>query len=460
MSSVKEKLAALRAKRTAHKSVPSTSTSDALNAAALALGEPQVSWDEDYKVRLEEHDSSHDVKQSALSSCSTDEDDDELVVLPPPTRKLNPAAQRQLWRMREIERARVKAAKNLMDSRPASFDVDEIPIEPCSEDPTAADEAEGDGAGRGDDEEDEEEAARHRQESEDFADPDAPEEDEEEAALECAQRIEEEEMEDEEDELPLRPAQNACNESDESRSERPNNDVIPQNEPLSAAGMDHPVARDRQGPEERQNTREHYSAPEASDEVSKAPEEPSNSSKLADDKIAASDPKESSRLEPFEESSKPTGGGRLEEKRFSTGFVEEEADDDEGGENENGAPQLLEACFDNARFSEEQDVGAEEYDEEVEQENIDPSDNKKLAAFHQKWILEKDRSDMNAMKSGSGRIIVDNVDDAMDLTELVHAGVDDKGENGNISEAEEGVPDENDFANDDKAKSNNYVEAM
>lgn len=298
MLSVKEKLAALRAKRVAQKSAPPATTSDALSAAVLALGEPQVSWDEDYKEKLEEQDFSHDVKQPAVSSCSTDNDDDELVVLPPPTRKLNPAAQRQLWRMREIERARLKAAKNLMESRPASFDVDEIPTEQCSEDPNAVDEREEDEERRGDGGEDEGEAALHRQESEGFADNDALEEDEEEAALESAQRIEEEEMEDEQDELPLGPAQNAPKETDQSLRDRSSIDAPPRNEPLSSAGFDHSVSRDGQGPGERHDTRAEENA-KTSDEAFQTAGSPSPFRELVADKtnVASSDPNESRRLD-------------------------------------------------------------------------------------------------------------------------------------------------------------------
>lgn len=452
MSSVKQKLAALRAKRSAQKLAASTSANPALSAAALALGQPQVSWDADYKTKLEDHETSRDIKDSAVSSCSSDDDVDELVVLPPPKRKLNSAAQRQLWRMREIERARAKAAKTLMDLRPESFDVDEIPIEQCSEDPIAADGPDDGGEGGGevtdnDEDEDEEEAARQQRDSDEMAAGDDLEKDEEEAALETAQRIEEEEFEDEQDELPLGPPPSVPKEHHEQTATPANNEPL-QNEPLDAeddargVSPNKPQSTDT-GPETE--AKEDTSDPKASDEV---PKTVLIRTSTKDDQTATSEPKPR-KCNWFETWGKPAAARKSEKKRFSTGFVEEEAADDEDGENENDVSQLHEDSSD----VEDQD------DDMAEKENIVPSDNKKLAAFHQKWILEKEQDDLNSMKTAPGRMMVNDMDDAMDLTDLAHMQPDAMEENDNASEAGEGISEEHVFGND-QAKPENYVDAM
>ncbi|CDF34942.1 unnamed protein product [Chondrus crispus] len=410
MSSVKAKLAALRAKRAKQRSAATPLADPELSAAALAVGAPQVSWDADYKAKLRQVDTTSTLKDSEGSFCLSGEDDDELVVLPPPTRKLNPAAQRQLWRRRELERAKEKAAKTLLEIRPESFDVDDVPMEPCSEDPGTLEDGKVDereeGGNLSDRDEDEDEVPPNRPGSGYLGAENGVEQDEEEAALKTAQLEEEEEYEDAMDDLPLATPE----------------DVLENNTPCVVTNKcDAPENGARASEQAEQDASRH--ATEA--------KETTNDTASTEDQVAPEAPQETnqSTMEATSDTRQINVPGekklrkgswfigwkkspevKAPERRFKTGFVEEEAHDDDGDGQDD--------CGGGAASNDDADNDEDEYDELAEKENINPSENKKLSAFHQKWILDKEKGELEAMKTVPGRMMVNVVDEAMDLTEL------------------------------------------
>ena len=411
MSSVKAKLAALRAKRAKQRSAATPLADPELSAAALAVGAPQVSWDADYKAKLRQGDTISAPKDSEGSSCLSDEDDDALVVLPPPTRKLNPAAQRQLWRRRELGRAKEKAAKTLLEIRPESFDVDDVPMEPCSEDPLTLEDGKGgkreEDGNLSDRDEDEDEEPPNQPGSGYLGAENGAEQDEEEAALKTAQLEEEEEYEDAMDDLPLATPE----------------DVPEDNTPCVVTDKcDAPENGARASEQAEQDASRH--ATEA--------KETTNDVASSEDQVAPETPQETNQPTTMEATSdtrqtniagekksrkgswfigwKKSPEVKAPERQFKTGFVEEEAHDDDGDEQDD--------CGRGAASNDDADNDEDEYDELAEKENINPSENKKLAAFHQKWILDKEKGELEAMKTVPGRMMVHTVDEDMDLTEL------------------------------------------
>lgn len=107
MADIRSRLAALRARRE-QRSKPSVSS----GASSSTMHLPEPSWDMHFKQRL---------TASALTLSDDEEDDelDELIVLPPPTVKLDPSAQRVVWRREQHSIARKKAHQLFKDRYPA-----------------------------------------------------------------------------------------------------------------------------------------------------------------------------------------------------------------------------------------------------------------------------------------------------------------------------------------------------
>lgn len=111
MGDIRSRLAALRARRQQREAAKVEAAKPkcedaALAAAAAAVGEPQQTWDEDFRERLAGR-----VEES-------DEEMDEIVVLPPVAVKLDPIAARVAWRKKQMMAAKLKARENIRELFP------------------------------------------------------------------------------------------------------------------------------------------------------------------------------------------------------------------------------------------------------------------------------------------------------------------------------------------------------
>lgn len=387
MVSLKEKIAALRAKRAAQK--PKVSRPFAFEASHSHL-----SW-----THLQQNVSDMEHVQS-----DDDIDEDgELIVLPPPAP--HASAQRQLWKMQEIHRARQKVVRKVTDSCPSLLQIDNIPVEPCSEE--ASPEANGNcGA-------------------------DVP--DEKEMALKSAVKDDDSEEDDDEDEekdeeeLALESYAKQALEKDDSTPHMPDNTL----DELEALSPRRDSGKEKDKMCASTSPAEQLSSPSPKDH----PPEPAK------------------RLGPFEDASKPTSFKmRGDDSRLSAGLIEDEADDDDRHEVDSENEQCSEDGAVKDAFK--NDIGCED---DVNDEDCDAS---KIAAFHQKWILDKHTEEVNALK-GPDRL--SDSDEAI-TPEKKEAAEDGKGLEGSSavgagSEADEGAV-EMSQGNDGPMRSGDYVQAM
>lgn len=379
MSAIKEKLAALRAKR-ASKSTPALP----VHSAHLHRDAPHASWDADYKVRLQRHVPASKRSKTQLSPCSSeDEDEDELIVLPPPTRKLSSVAHRQLWRTHEMERAKEKNLRRLMESRPEAFQN----TDPCSS---------------GLSPHEEEEAEAEADERDGNGEDEQGWEDEEEAALQSAGSLE-------------------CKAEDEDEAGAQDGD---NSEHVGEVGSVTDIAIAADGDKRYKHGEDPYLAPATSGGSSHEVErdittdlsvKDRNGDICADDdpaSIHASDnPKERALPQvtpPIEDESAPI----VRKKSAITiskdpdtcnhpppglDFIEDEAEDEnaDGGED-------LSAIPDRDDFM---SSGVDSTDESVDENEISASEKKKLAAFHQKWLLRKEKEEVTVLKADPRKLL-------------------------------------------------------
>lgn len=381
MSTIKQKLAALRAKR-ASKSTPALP----MHSPHLGLDAPHASWDADYKARLERRIPPTKRSTTQLSPCSSedddeDEDEDELIVLPPPTRKLSSAAHRQLWRMREIKRAKERNLRRFMENRPEAFESTELCSYEASPDKEDGEEEYGEG-------DDDDEGEREW-------------EDEEEAALQSAGKLQAE-------------AENNTDVQDNNNGKH----VGKVNSAIDSAGAADGSPMDKDGEEEFRpvpltSGGSLYEAERgfATDSSVKQ----CNDNTCANDDVAsirASDKPQgraSSQLTRRNEDWSPSivhenitikNGNDTGTANYASrsDFIEDEAEDEDanGGEDLSAIPDHHDA------ISSEVDSST---DEGIDENEISASEKKKLASFHQKWLLNREKEEVNALKADPRKLL-------------------------------------------------------